>query len=290
MIDTHTHIGRLGKDKTDALWADELLERMDEWGIEKAVILPIDGSPECTFFYFTTEQVLEVHRSHPDRIIPFCNLDPRHGSNSPDADFSWILEEYRERGCKGVGEITANLYIDDAVVMNLFRQCGEADLPVLFHLAARVGRAYGVADEVHLPRLEKVLQELPGTTFIGHAMSFWSEISADVDPATRGGYPEGPVSAPGRLQHLLSAYPNLYGDLSAGSGFNAISRDPDYGPTFLEEFQDRLLFATDLCHHGQQAPIVGFFNDLREQTKISPVAYEKIVRGNAVRVLVLDDI
>ena len=33
-----------------------------------------------------------VYRRHPSRIIPFANLDPRSG-HSPEADFSWILEE-----------------------------------------------------------------------------------------------------------------------------------------------------------------------------------------------------
>ena len=45
----------------------------------------------------------------------------------------------------------------------------------------------------------------------------------------------------------MRRYPNLYGDLSAGSGFGAISRDPEFGYAFLEEFQDRLYFALDLC-------------------------------------------
>jgi len=288
MIDIHTHVGRIGKDKEDALLVAELLSRMDEWGIEKAVLLPLGASPEGIFFYHTNEQVLELYQHHPNRIIPFCNIDPRFGGNSPATDFSWLLAEYKEQGARGVGEITANLYIDDPMLINLFRQCGDASLPVTFHLACKIGGVYGVADELGLPRLEKVLQECPDTAFFGHAMSFWSEISADAKDETRGGYPTGPVVTPGRLQHLLKKYPNLYGDLSAGSGFNAITRDADYGVLFLEEFQDKLLFGTDLCHHNQDAPIVGFFRQLRAEGRISEVAYEKITRGNAIRLLGLE--
>jgi len=57
---------------------------------------------------------------------------------------------------------------------------------------------------------------------------------------------------------------------------------------FLEEFQDRLLFATDLCHHNQDAPIVSFFKELHKEGRISNAAYEKITRGNAVRLLGLE--
>lgn len=174
------------------------------------------------------------------------------------------------------------------MLINLFHQYGDAGLPVTFHLACKIGGVYGVADDPGLPRLEKVLQECPHTVFFGHAMSFWSEISAHATDETRGGYPKGPVVAPGRLPHLLREYPNLYGDLSAGSGFNAITRDPDYGLRFLEEFQDKLLFATDLCHHNQDAPIAEFFSKLRAESRISDSAYEKIAGGNAVRLLGLE--
>ena len=144
--------------------------------IEKAVLLPLGGSPEGGFFYHTNEQVLELYRRHPDRIIPFCNIDPRFGDNAPTTDFSWLLAEYKELGVRGVGEITANLYIDDPMAINLFRQCGDAGLPVTFHLACKIGGVYGVADDLGLPRLEKVLRECPDTVFFGHAMSFWSPL------------------------------------------------------------------------------------------------------------------
>jgi len=44
---------------------------------------------------------------------------------------------------------------------------------------------------------------------------------------------------------LLDKYPNLYADLSAGSGLNAQRRDPKHGSEFVHRFADRLLFARD---------------------------------------------
>jgi len=289
MIDIHTHLGRILREDVPVT-AEELIENMDKWGVEKAVVLPLDATPEGSTFWFTTEQVIDVYRKYPERIIPFCKLDPRQINNSPDTDFTWILKEYKDLGCKGVGEITANLYIDDPMVINLFRQCGDMEMPVLFHLVDRIGAPYGLVDDIYLPRLEKVLKELPKTIFIGHAMSFWAEISSDVDEKTRGGYPKGPIKSPGRLQELLKKYDNLYGDLSAGSGFNAITRDPEYGYKFLEEFQDKLLFGTDFCHHNQEVPIVDYIKNALKEGKISEMAYKKITRLNAERILKLGNI
>ena len=90
---------------------------------------------------------------------------------------------------------------------------------------------------------------------------------------------------PGRLVEIFRSCPNLYGDLSAGSGFNAISRDPAFGDAFLEEFQDRLLFGTDIASVPQELPVVDYFRRLRAEKRISEEAYEKITWKNADRLL-----
>lgn len=284
MIDVHAHLGRFGLREEPEVTEEELLRRMEELGIERMVLLPI-VSPEGTLFISTTERVLEACERHPDKFVPFCNIDPRAGGNSPEADFSWILEHYKSLGCRGVGEVTANLYVDDPRTVNLLKQCGEAGLPVLVHFGHKIGGTYGLVDDLGLPRLERVLRELPQTVVIAHAPAFWSEISADVTEETRGGYPEGPVREPGRAVELLRRYPNLYADLSAGSGYNAISRDTDFGYRFLEEFQDKLLFGTDICHVGQEVPVVGFLKQAISEGRISREAFEKITRRNAERLL-----
>ena len=56
--------------------------------------MPIGASPETSHFYFGTEDVVEVYHRHPDKITPFCNLDPRPGYYSPKTDFSWIGGSY----------------------------------------------------------------------------------------------------------------------------------------------------------------------------------------------------
>lgn len=284
MIDIHTHILTVWGGE-EAFTEEKLIKRMDELKIDRFVILPLGASPETPYFYFGTEDVLEVYHRHPDRVIPFCSLDPRQGYNSPKTDFSWILNKYKEEGCKGLGELTANLYFDDPLCLNLYNHCGKVGFPIIFHLYDRFGGSYGLVDDIRLPRLEKALQECPETIFIGHATAFWSEIDGDVKEETRGGYPAGKIEKEGRLQELFRKYPNLYGDLSAGSGFNAITRDLDYGYRFLEEFQDKLLFGTDLCHVVQEVPIVDYFRNGLKEGKISKATYDKITEENARKTL-----
>ncbi len=282
MIDIHTHVLTVWGEKP--LTAEMLLKKMAELGIERFAILPIIG-PEGSYLYSGSEDVLKIYRRHPDKVIPFCNIDPRAGDNSSDTDFSFLINRYKKAGCKGVGEVTANIYIDSPLCINLFRQCGRAGLPVLFHLYNKIGGSYGLVDDMHLPRLEKALKECPETIFIGHAMAFWSEISGDVSEDTRAGYPKGLVKSPGRLQELLKKYPNLYGDLSAGSGYNAITRDMEYGYKFLKEFHKQLLFGTDLCHVVQETPIVDYFREILKKGIISASVYDYITRKNAERIL-----
>ena len=37
----------------------------------------------------------------------------------------------------------------------------------------------------------------------------------------------------------------MFGDLSAGSGLNALTRDPDFTPGFFQRHQDKLLYGSD---------------------------------------------
>jgi predicted TIM-barrel fold metal-dependent hydrolase len=262
----------------------ELIKWMNESGISKCVILPL-VSPECRDVTVTTEESVEIWSQYPDRLIPFCNIDPRYISNSPKANLIPLLNAYKEAGCKGVGEYFPNIALDDPLNMNVFSQVEEAGLPLLFHLAPRVGGYYGCYDDAGLPRLEKVLKQYPKLTFLGHSQVFWAEIGVLDNPDDRGGYPQGPIKKEGRLVELMRNYPNLWGDLSAGSGHNAIARDPEFGYRFLEEFQDRLCFGTDYCHIVQDVPQIPYFRKLKEQRLISETAYDKITWKNVGRLL-----
>jgi uncharacterized protein len=265
MIDVHTHIGIIqnGIRDLERKWysAADLVRMMDRDGIAKACVLPL-VSPETTIRVTDTAAVIEACAAFPGRLVPFANVDPRSCGNAAGADFSWIFNHYRDAGCRGIGEVTANLAFDDPRVLNFLRQAGDAGLPVTFHLRAAFGGEYGLVDGPGMPALERALRACPGTALVGHAPTFWCEISGGVTEAERTGYPKGPVREGGRIQGLMDRYPNLYADLSANSALNALRRDLDHAKRFLTKYRDRLMFATDYLAEGPPGEIIGFLNGL----------------------------
>ena len=282
MIDAHMHIGKLYIGEKP-LTPSHLLKFMDAHGIERAALLPIE-SPEEAHYYVTTHYVLNVCKRYPKRFIPFCNVDPRIGSSDTSTDFRIILAEYKERGCKGYGEAMSGLPIDDPRLQKLYETCGELGLPVVYHIDALRN-----VDEKGFPRFEAMLRKFPETVFVGHAQHFWAEISGDVTQEDFGRYPKGKIAPGGAVPRLMAEYPNLYADISAGSGYNALTRDPEYGYAFLERFQNKLFFGTDLCRNHQEIQIIPYLKNARAEGRISRMAYDKIARGNAIRVFHLDE-
>ncbi len=290
-IDIHVHTtrrhGPLRGGKPPFATPDELIARYDEVKIERGVILPI-VTPECSYVAQSNEDSLEIADTHPGRFIPFCNIDPRFVGNSERAPLQDLLSHYKEQGCKGCGEVTANLPFLHPMAQNLFRACETVGLPVTFHVAAQIGDIYGLYDDPGLPQLERCLQRFPKLTFLAHSQSFWAETAPLQTVADRYGYPTYPVDEEGAVPTLFRRYPNLWGDLSAGSGANALSRDPDYAAKFLEEFQDRMCFGTDICAPDTPTPLVDFLIQMRDSGRISETVFNKVARENAIRLLGLE--
>ena len=286
-IDVHAHAYLFDSPpqdgKTQFCTVDEILKRYDELNIEKGILLPLIG-PE-TYLPQSNQEILEICRQHPDRFIPFFNIDPRGISNSEFTDFSPWINWFKEHGCKGVGEFMPNMYFRDPRVINMFRQFEAAGLPVIFDDTVYVNYHYGLVDEPGLPQLEMILHSFPKLILLGHGPAFWSEMGKLETVYDRGRYPNYPISEEGAVPKLFRRYPNLWGDLSAGSGYNALARDVDYAIHFLNEFQDRLCFGTDICYATQNLPLADFLIDLKKSGKLSADAFEKIARGNIKRLL-----
>lgn len=245
VVDAHVHVGHV-RQGDPPMTAEIMLDWMDEHGIDRSVLLPLE-SPEGSSYYVTTNSALNLAAEHPDRFVPFCCLDPRMNITNGDEGFADRVAEYVERGARGFGELKAGLPIDHERMRFLYELCDEHDLPVLFHMDRQRG-----TDEVGLPNYERVLREFPDVDFISHAPGWWAHVSADVE--AMGGYPDGPVEPGGRCDELLAEYDNCYADLSAGSGWNALTRDPEYGQEFLERHHEKLLFATDYLYPAQDVP------------------------------------
>jgi predicted TIM-barrel fold metal-dependent hydrolase len=261
----------------------QLLERYRAIGIERAVLLPL-VSPEV-YLPQSNEEILEIARRWSDTFIPFCNIDPRALTNSPEAQLGDLLAYYRDRGCLGIGEVMPNLPFSDPMVRNLFKHVQDIGFPLTFDMSTRIGGAYGLYDDPGLPQFEATLIDFPDLEFLGHGPPFWAEMAELRSPDDRAGYPSYPVEVEGAVPRLMREYDNLYGDLSAGSGYNALARDPDHAVGFLEEFQDRLLFGTDICAPDGGTPLVDFLLELRDEGRLSRAAFRKVARENAVRLL-----
>lgn len=265
---------------------EQIKEAYDEIGIDKGFILPLI-SPEATSSIHTTEEMEFISNKYPDTFYWFCNLDPRMGEYNTNTDFSQLIEPYKKRGAIGLGELTSNLYIDDPLMDNLFYHCAQCDMPVTIHISSKVGNSYGIVDDLGLPRLEKMLKKHPKLKILGHSQCFWSEISDNVNNENRNGYPTGKVKN-GRVTELMREYPNLYCDLSAGSGYTAMSRDPEFTYKFIEEFSDRLLFGTDIVRAGQGSPLSSWLDEAYENGCITGENYYKVCRGNAINLYKLN--
>lgn len=274
-VDMHTHLGRTWN-TTEHLSARQLLNWMDENDVAQAVVLPL-VSPESSSFLLTSDFVLEETKPHRDRLIPFCCIDPRTSYTGGKPALTEMLKRWVDLGAKGLGEHKTGVNMDDPKNMLLYEVCGELKLPVLYHSDTERN-----VDAPGLPALEKVLKTFPQTTFIAHATAWWSSISADVTEQRQlGGYPGDPVKPGGAIERLMKTYPNIYGDLSAGSGANAIKRDLKFGRDFLIRWADRMLFGTDYLTPGQDVPQLTLYRQLDLPAEVQA----KIFRDNARKLL-----
>jgi len=284
-IDIHTHLGAFHHGRE--LTAELLVKFMDEHGVERACVLPLI-SPESAPIPQPVSTALAAYKAFPDRIIPFCALDPRAvtepgqraGHVAGVKGLVEILQRYQDAGCRGLGEHKTGLPFDAPQQMLLYEACDTVGLPILFHL-----------DDIRnpdlpgLPRLEKVLKAFPKLPLIGHAAGFWASISADATFADFGRYPDVPkrVAPGGALDLLMAKHSNLYGDLSEPGGEKAIARDPAFGREFIIRHADQLLFGTDVLMPEQKIPQF----ELLDSLKLPEDVQYKVFRGNAIKLLKL---
>ena len=278
-IDMHLHMAPLHSDKKEIahLHLSVINRIYQTLNIETGVILP--GKPGDDFFgeLMTNEEAEILCKEQPGKFFWFCNF-----SLTDSEEDIQRLSAYRENGALGFGEFVENKRLDHPAIRRIFAACQESRMSVLFHMSPECGNGYGIVDDPGLPLLEQALIDFPELTFIGHSACFWSEISDDglVTPNARNGYPFGRVKE-GRLAYLMRKYPNLTAELSAGSGANAMLRDPEYAIQFLTEFSDQLFFGTDsgVCALGPWLDMV------YSQGLIAKDVYDKITRENAQRLI-----
>ena len=296
-IDIHSHVYRILPMKNEFVppfcTPDQLIKRYDEMKVDYAVLLPVVNSE----IYFTqaVEDIVEIAQQHPDRFIPYCNVDPRAVTNSPNAPLDKVIAYYKSLGCKGIGEVMPNMELLDPKVQNLFACAAKENMPIVYDGSVQKTGDFGLYDDPGLPQLEYTLLQFPNLKIFGHGPVFWCEIARLETVAERGVYfgingqqgklNRGPVLEEGVVPKLFRRYPNLCGDLSDGTAFNAFARDDKYGPRFMSEFEDRLYFGTDMVAVDMPVKMDQLLLSWRQQGKISETTFRKIAYDNAAKLL-----
>ena len=140
-------------------------------------------------------------------------------------------------GAVVIGELKFGVECDSPEMHKIYQLAQQYDVPVLMHWQHGMYN-YG------FDRFYKILEQYPKVNFIGHAQTWWANIDKNhADQSVL--YPKGEVTPGGTTDRYLSDYPNMYGDLSAGSGLNALTRDEAHARAFLEKHQDKLVYGSD---------------------------------------------
>jgi len=174
-----------------------------------------------------------------------------------------------------------NLPVESKEMEAIYAIAQEFDVPIVMHFQYEM---FNTGYE----RFGKVLAKYPDVNFIGHAQTFWANIDAK-HPDQKMLYPKGPVTPGGMTDKYLSDYPNLYGDMSAGSGLNALQRDEDHARGFIERHQDRLVFGSDCPDRDGFGPPCSGSGMIKAIAKLSPSKeiMRKLLHDNAAKLLKL---
>ena len=234
---------------------DEWVQTMDEIGLEKSVIMTY-----ATGGRFDT--LVQFFSKYPDRFILFCGFDYT-GYEEPGFGPAAVAELERcvQAGARGVGELgdkgkglfyskptpAYGMHIDDPRMKPLIEKCGELNIPISIHVAEpiwmyeemdaqndglmnafkwRLDDQEGILDHgAMVQTLDNAVKANPNTTFIA---CHYANCSYDLSI----------------LGKMFDQYANLYADI--GARFAETAAIPRTVNRFFEQYQDRLLYGTDM--------------------------------------------
>ncbi len=191
-----------------------------------------------------TDQIQHMQNKYPGVFAWSASTD----ITKPEAET--ILAAAVKQGARGFGELKFHMASDGPELRRMYALAAELNVPLLIHFQEVQHFEGEGAWSTGFQHFETILKEYPKTKFVAHADAFWANISADYH--NEAAYPTGPIKRGGISDKLLADYPNFYGDLSANSGNNALSRDAEFTHGFLARHQDKLIFGSDCsCTDGK---------------------------------------
>jgi predicted TIM-barrel fold metal-dependent hydrolase len=266
VIDIHQHTNYAGR--TD----DELIAHQRAMGVTRTVLLPAGSKYGLAVGAGGNDSVVALAKRYPGRFSFFANELP----DIPGA--RQVLEKYLKAGAIGIGEQKFEVDCDSPAIHRVAEVAEEFGVPVLLHFQHA---AYNMGIE----RFHRVVEKHARVSFIGHAQTWWGNIDRNHDQAAI--YPKTNVAPGGITDRLLSDYPNVYADLSANSGLNALLRDEDHARQFLARHQDKLMYGSDCDDHVGEGAACSGAKCLAAIRRLAPNGEitEKILYANATRVL-----
>jgi predicted TIM-barrel fold metal-dependent hydrolase len=258
VIDAHNHLGEAFGGGWDHRPLGELLERLDEASVSHYVDL--DGG--------WGEDILQHHLEYfkaraPERFTVFGGVDWSRWSDLGDAFPAWAAKRLEAQKACGAGGLKiwkllglqvrdqrdSLVAVDDERLMPIWETAGELGLPVVIHVADPVA-FFDPIDETNerweelghrpdwaftsppFPPFTHILNGLlnlvkrhPRTIFIGAHVGCYAENL-------------------GWVGHMLDTCPNYFVDISARLG--ELGRQPYTARKFLIQYQDRVLFGSDM--------------------------------------------
>ena len=261
IIDIHQHTDYMGRTN------DQLVAHQKKLGATITFLLPA-GTPAFGFStHLGTTNGLQAQCSGNEACYALAKKYPesfRFGANEvPDLpEAIEEIEKYLKLGAPIIGESKFGLECDDPAMQAIYQLAGKYRVPVLMHWQ------YSMFN-FDFSRFHTMLEKYPEVNFIGHAQTWWANIDKNhMDQNIL--YPKTKVTAGGITDELLTRYPNMYGDMSAGSGLNALLRDEAHARAFLERHQDQLLYGSDCLDAEGHGPTCQGAQTIAAIRKLAP--------------------
>lgn len=236
IIDIHQHTDYSGRSN------DLLIPHQRAMGVTKTILLPAGRPLSYGSTYYGYSNGLQAKATGNEVCYQFAKTHSKEfifGANEvPDMPGAiQEIEKYLKLGAPLIGELKFGLDCDSPAMQNIYELAQSYNVPVLMHWQFNM---YNRGFE----RFHTMLKKYPKVNFIGHAQTWWADIDKNhTDPNIL--YPKGSVSRGGLTDRLLTEYPNMFADFSAGSGLGSLNRDEDHARGFLDRHQDKLLFGSD---------------------------------------------
>lgn len=290
IIDIHQHVNYGGKrDKGFHQIAPgrsnaQLIQHQHNMGVAETILLPAGRWCVRPSTHEGKSNGLETTCATNEGCMALAGEDSkelRFGANEvPDLeDAPAVIEKYLKLGAVCIGEQKFGVECDSPQMQELYRLAADYRVPILMHWQ------YGMYNYGY-DRFYKMLAKFPNTTFVGHAQTFWIHIDRNAVDNPKQLYPTGKVTPGGWTDRYLSDYPNFVGDLSAGSGNNALLRDPEHASAFIERHQDQLVFGSDCVDTIGHGMACSGWSTIQAVKKLSPskAIERKLLYENARRI------